>query len=223
MAKIKFVSFYFFSFLFFTLPAFGQDYPYEGTQSATEGSKIPKESPQQNLVTEPYTNKSSAAGSIFRTQVKIGANWSWIQVPISNQALGSTTLSGLGIEGLLGFVWDLKNQPLSLELESGYRGVLSFKTEKLHSIPFGFGFFYRSRSGPRSLAKIGFKSGLEYRYTPYLRGDGTQGLSWGINPYFAFAVPLEFSGFLIEPLVQINRIQTDLSNISTALRFGFVF
>ncbi len=114
MTKEFLMNFCFFSFFSITLPAFSQDYPYEGTQSPTEGSKIPKESPQQNLVADPYTNKSPAAGSIFRTQVKIGANWSWIQVPISNQALGSTTLSGLGIEGLLGFVWDLKNQPLSL-------------------------------------------------------------------------------------------------------------
>ena len=204
------------AFLSLNTNCLAQGYPYEDTpteNSATneQSSDAPKET--NSKVTEkttgllvdrpPFKRKYHA---LFRMGLKAGGNFTLFQNPSAGVPSATDTFTGLGFEGNLSLGWDLPYQPIFLELESGYRGVLiSSDTEPLHIIPLTFGMHYRYRFGQSSLWKPGLKSSLELRFTKDVSTGSTR---YSANPAIAFSSLVEFGNFLIEPLITVARIQS---------------
>jgi hypothetical protein len=208
--------------LIWTVALLAQDYPYDNPAKPTTTDTqavLPKETPldAKSSVLGP---KNEPIRSLVRYSMRFGANWSYFESP---GILGTNSTSGFGLEGIVGIGWDFRFYPAFLEFETGYRQHFLTATNPFHIVPVGFGTYFRSRLGARSILKYGFRGGLDIRYATYTNGLGGSSLSWGVLPYWGLGLQYEMGSFVIEPFVYFNRIQTSMNFVSSGLRTGLRF
>ena len=199
-----------------------QDYPYDDdtTESSlanpTPAGNLPRETPG---VTAPARPKRQP--TLMRFALKAGGDYS---IYSCNEevcpGVGLTPISnnGLGFDVLLALMWDLPYQPISLELQSGYRGLMMNTPTNLNLIPFEFGVFHRTRLGSRSLWKLGMSSSFDLRIASV---DGNT--LWSVTPSISARSIWEFENILIEPSLTIHRIRPNNMFLTFAMRAGLAF
>lgn len=197
-----------------------QDYPYEDKPA----DALKNDSGKEELPKEvPYSppNPSSPTGSsrkksrtVQRFSIKAGGTVAILQDNLSGSVL---TAKGMGFEGLLALGWDLAYQPVYLEIESGYHGLLLSTNSKLHMIPMRMAAFYRNRLSDSSFWKSGVFGGIALRIVP----DTTT--SYATVPIFGFSSMIDFDNFLIEVAASIHRIESKNNFFDVSFRAGFRF
>ena len=204
---------------FFLTLTNAQEYPYEDPTKEDAGPKLPKESPDEV--------ESSGAQAIRKKlsrhtwAFKVGMNYTIIQTPSLVYANDTITTRGMGFDGLFSFGSDLAYQPIFLEFESGYRGVLlSENNSKVHIIPLHFGAFYRQRIGEVSTWKPGLIGGLDFRIAKDLVENK---YDWAVVPAFGISSLWELGHLLIEAAFTVHRIETQYNFFDFSLLCGYRF
>lgn len=205
-------------------PSFAQDYPYEDAPTDNTDNKdtlkIPVEKPGTTSSTDG-ANAKKKYHALFRVGIKGGANYTIFQNPSNSNPTLTDQFSGVGAEGMIAFGWDMPYQPLFIEFETGYRGILlSSGSDPLNVIPLTLGVHYRDRLGRTSLWKPGLKSSLEIRYAKNATTGVTQ---FSMNPTITLSSLIEFGNLLFEPMMTVARIQTQYTFLVFAFRTGYRF
>ncbi len=198
--------------IFTSVPfSIAQDYPYdEKTETKETEGELPKESPTAAAAKKKAKN-------VMRFGIKAGVNYTYAQG--ENVLTGQTaTAKGIGGEVLLALGWDLAYQPVFIEIESGYRGLLWTEESKTHAAPLRVGFFYRDRLGPTSFWKAGLTSGVHLRIQENIGSN-----DFAIVPFFGFSSIWEFDNFMLEATANITRIESGNNFFDFAFRGGFRF
>lgn len=197
-----------------------QDYPYEdkpadALKNDSGKDELPKEVPYSPPQTSsPNASSRKKSRTVQRFSIKAGGNFALIQ---DNLSATVTTAKGMGFEGLVALGWDLAYQPVYLEIESGYRGLLLNTNSKMHIIPMRMAAFYRDRIGDTSFWKTGVFGGIALRIVP----DAT--INYATVPIFGFATMFDFDNFLIEGAVSIHHIESKNNFFDLSVRAGFRF
>lgn len=202
---------------FVSLAARAQDYPYEEADDEKSASPnagdaaVPREKPDPADLPNSGT-RGKTQSALFRVGLKTGAGFaSFSDVNGSAKGLTVPLLFSLG--------WDLPYQPIFLEFETGYQGLLIGNASRLHIVPLRAGFFRRNRTGHESLWKIGLVPSLDFR----IANNDLGNTAFSMVPSLTFATAFESAGFLVQPEITIYRIASKANAFGLTMLVGYRF
>ena len=184
------------SLFFANNSAEAQSYPYQQQKQTEELSEEQKLQRRQKRIKRVERIKEILFDHEQLITLKGGVNFSKI-----DDGLGNTD-SGLGYEAAIGLAFDYKYFPLYLELESGFKQLITeLEDASVSVIPFRFGVFYKRKIGKNSAIMPGLISAVDLVIT---ETKGTSGTEQNTNMIAAFgaSVMLNWKPIILEPGVQ---------------------
>jgi len=196
-----------------------QNYPYEDNpdEENTEKKNLPTEAPED--VDSPKARLIRKNKARTSWAAKGGVNYSLSQQPSILNAKNTLTTKGMGFDAVISYGADLAHQPIFLEFESGYRMQFMAEADKLHVIPLRFGTFYRQRIGDTSVWRPGIVAGLNYR----LAKNDLDEFEWALVPSIGISSTWDLSHFVVEFVMNINRLEKQYNFFDFSARVGFRF
>jgi len=203
-------------------PALTQDYPYDES-NADNAANLPVEVPNPSSPTQRTPKKAT---SLFRMGLKGGGNFTSFQdrVCTSASASGCTeylnrSYTGVGLEGRIGFGWDLAYQPIFIETELAYLHKMINLDTPLRVIQIQQGLFHRERIGKDSLWKNGVLAVLDVRVAQ----SGDDDLSAAAYPAFGVSSLIEWGSFLTQLNFYVSQLRPLRNHWSTSFVMGVRF
>lgn len=179
--------------------------------------EFPTEEPPESVRRRRFSRVQQKAiiSPLLRYTLKGGVNYAVVEDGPGR------TFSNIGFDAIISAGWDLAYYPLFIEFESGYQQlfVQDDLIDPIHVIPLSLGFFYRTRSGPTSLLKIGILSSLGL----FFEKDTNDKTLFALKSFIGPSISYDMGSIVIQPSFLIRNIFEDFNYFMFSTRIGFRF